>query len=165
MTRSGDAQPQVPGPPPRLSRGEGYVALQLGLLAASVLAGLRWSRPVSPATRRLGWGAVLTGLGLAAWSGRSLGRSLSPLPVPRPGAELVERGPYRLMRHPIYTALVLGTGGWSLAHGSRPGLGLTALLALLLDRKARLEERWLRRHFAGYAAYARRVRRFLPGVY
>lgn len=165
MTRTGDSQrPASPRPAP-LSRGEGYVALQLGLLAASAVAARRWSRPVSPATRRLGLGMVGAALGLAAWSGRSLGRSLSPLPVPRPGAQLVEQGAYRVVRHPIYAALVLGAGGWSLAHGSRPGLGLTALLALLLDRKARLEERWLRLHAPRYAAYARRVRRFLPGVY
>jgi protein-S-isoprenylcysteine O-methyltransferase Ste14 len=69
------------------------------------------------------------------------------------------------VRHPIYTGIVLGALGWALAWLSVAGAAYAALLAVFFDRKARREERWLRSRFPDYAAYAHRVRRFIPGIY
>ncbi len=95
----------------------------------------------------------------------ALGRNLTPFPRPSSQTRLVRHGVYRRIRHPLYTAVVSAALGWALVRTSWPA-GLAALLlALWLDAKARREERWLRERFPDYAAYAARVRRFVPGIY
>jgi protein-S-isoprenylcysteine O-methyltransferase Ste14 len=85
-----------------------------------------------------------------------MGSSLSAFPLPPPDAELVERGPYRFLRHPIYVGGVLFFGGLSLVF-SVYALALTAVLAGFWVAKARLEERYLSERFPDYAAYRRRT--------
>jgi protein-S-isoprenylcysteine O-methyltransferase Ste14 len=116
-----------------------------------------------------GWLAVaglvlgLAGVVFLVASFLSLGRALTPFPRPRGG--VVERGVYQAVRHPIYGAILLIALGWSLAE-SPLGLVATALLAVLFDLKARLEEQWLEERGGAYADYRRRTPwRFVPGLY
>jgi len=95
----------------------------------------------------------------------ALGRNLTPFPKPLAKAQLVQRGIYRWLRHPLYTAVMCGAAGWSLLRQSWPALVVSLGLVVFLDAKARREERWLRQQFPEYADYARRVRRFVPWVY
>lgn len=96
---------------------------------------------------------------------RALGRSFTPLPCPSESAELVERGPYRYVRHPIYGAVLLVAAGFSLLT-SVPALTGTCALAVCWAFKARVEERFLAARYATYAAYLERTpRRFLPYVW
>ena len=95
----------------------------------------------------------------------ALGRKLTPFPKPVAGSELVQRGIYGLIRHPLYLAVMCAAVGWSLLWRSWPALVVSAALALFLDAKARREEAWLRQWFPEYDRYARRVRRFIPWVY
>ncbi len=121
-----------------------------------------------------GFGHPLQWLGLALAVGGmllvvaglvALGPALTPFPHPLEGTQLVRRGVYRLLRHPVYTGLLVGALGWALAWLSLPGVAYSALLAAFFDQKARREERWLRSQFPEYAAYERQVRRFIPGIY
>lgn len=143
------------------ARGEGWVVAQLVTMAAILVAGaLGGTRP--PALRVAGGVLALVGVVLFVASARALGRSLTPLPRPRKHGQLVERGPYRLARHPIYGALLLVFAGFGLAT-SLWALLLAGVLLALFVSKSRLEERWLEERFAGYADYRRRTpRRFLP---
>lgn len=109
-----------------------------------------------PGITRAGYVVAALGLALGVWAGWTMGQSLSPFPKPRPGGELVETGPFRLLRHPIYTGGVLFFTGLSLVF-SVYGLVLTAVLAVFWIAKARLEERHLRERFPDYAAYRRRT--------
>ncbi|MDE2131819.1 MAG: isoprenylcysteine carboxylmethyltransferase family protein [Betaproteobacteria bacterium] len=86
-------------------------------------------------------------------------------PEPRSGARLVTSGPYRRVRHPMYVALLLGTAAIVTA-GSGGGLlwGLWALLGLVLNFKAALEERLLEECFPEYRDYRQHTGRFLPGL-
>ena len=85
-----------------------------------------------------------------------MGSSLSPFPRPPRDAELVDRGPYRFLRHPIYVGGVLFFAGLSLVF-SIYGLILTAVLAAFWVAKAQLEERHLTERFPGYVDYKRRT--------
>lgn len=105
---------------------------------------------------RLGWIVAAVGLALAVWAGVTMGHSLSPFPRPPRDAELVERGPYRLLRHPIYVGGALFFAGLSLVF-SVYGLVLTAVLSLFWVAKARLEERHLAARFPEYADYKGRT--------
>lgn len=86
------------------------------------------------------------------------------MPRPLPGVPLARGGPYRLVRHPMYTAVLLAALGASAA-GSPWAFVPTAALALVLDRKASREEQWLNEAHSDYAALCARVRwRFVPGL-
>src|SRR6266566_960876 len=149
-------------------RGEGWLVLQL-LLGAAIagcgFVGVYWPGSADSFLGILGLliavaGALLVVLGLL-----SLGRSFTPLPRPRARTRLRQTGIFRLVRHPIYGGAILIGLGWSLADAPL-GLVPTALLALLIDLKARREETWLTERFPEYALYrARTPRRFVPGLY
>jgi protein-S-isoprenylcysteine O-methyltransferase Ste14 len=96
------------------------------------------------------------GFVLAAWAVRTLGRSLTALPVPKDEGRLVQEGPYRFLRHPVYVGGALFFAGLSLVF-SVYGLVLTAVLALFWVAKARKEERHLLERFPEYAGYRRRT--------
>ncbi len=97
--------------------------------------------------------------------GITLGRNLTPFPKPVGSTQLVQRGIYGLIRHPLYTAVICGAIGWSLIWSSWPALAASLALAVFFDAKARHEELWLRQQFSDYARYERRVRRFIPWIY
>lgn len=83
-------------------------------------------------------------------------------PELKSGAQLIIGGPYALVRHPMYVAVLwLGLCAVVL-YASAAALLLWALLFLVLDRKAAVEETYLRTHFADYGTYADKVGRFLP---
>jgi protein-S-isoprenylcysteine O-methyltransferase Ste14 len=86
-------------------------------------------------------------------------------PEPKASARLVTGGPYRFMRNPMYSALLLFAAAVVLAYGDIWKIACWFALALVLLAKAMLEERGLRAQFPGYAEYAKRVHRFIPGVF
>lgn len=86
-------------------------------------------------------------------------------PEPKASARLVTSGPYRHVRNPMYSALLLFAAAEVLAYRDPWKIACWIALALVLLAKSMLEERGLRALFPEYAAYARRVRRFIPGVF
>jgi protein-S-isoprenylcysteine O-methyltransferase Ste14 len=150
------------------SRGEAYVVIQL-VLVALVAFGPR-TCPGLPAwhgsaTSVAGVALLAIGVLLATAGIGALGRNLTAAPRPKPGATLVERGPYRFVRHPMYAGAVLAAFGWALAVHGPLTLAYAAVLFAFFDAKARREERWLREEIPGYAAYERRVRKLIPFIY
>ena len=145
-----------------------WVLAQLALMAgitAALLLPPDWPEDVRSPLAILGIFLVLVGVGLVVWAYRSLGRAFSPFTHPPADAERVERGPYRLARHPMYGGGILFFAGLSLVFGIT-ALVLTAALALLWGGKSAAEERVLVRRFPEYDAYRRCTRRrFLPGIY
>ena len=113
----------------------------------------------------VGWGITALGGALGILAVLALGANRTPHPHPRETGELVRHGVYSWIRHPLYTSLLLVMGGWALAWGSAIAAVIWVLLLVLLDQKARREERYLRARFPGYDAYSKSVRRFVPGVY
>ena len=147
------------------SRGGWWVVGQTSLMVAVVLLGALqpgpWSSRISGA---LG-GAFMAMAGtLGIWGARALGRNTTAFPKPREGGALVQNGPYAIVRHPLYSSVILGSLGWGLMVASIPSLAATAVLTAFLNAKAAREERWLRATYPDYDAYARRVRRLVPYV-
>ena len=138
-------------------RGAGWVWAQFLLMAVVLVLGA--SPPIWPDWVRIGgFPLILGGLGFGIWAGRTLGSALTPYPLPSEEATLVDRGPYGLVRHPIYVAGLLIFLGYGLL-SSVPATAAVALLAVLWHFKAGVEERHLSERFPGYANYRRRVRR------
>jgi protein-S-isoprenylcysteine O-methyltransferase Ste14 len=146
--------------------GSVLVALQFGLMAlVVVLAGPAFLRGAAPAGAwAVGWCGVV--LGLWALSANRPG-NFNIRPLPKPGGQLVQAGPYRWIRHPMYTSILLAAlaGGLGADAGQRPAVaGACAALAAVLWFKSGLEERWMLGQHPAYADYRQRTRRFLPWV-
>jgi protein-S-isoprenylcysteine O-methyltransferase Ste14 len=150
-------------------RGEGWVAGQLLLTAAvflSAFLGRSWAGGYGVAAYTAGAALLTLGVLLLAWAGLHLGASLTPFPAPRPSSKLRTSGPYALVRHPMYGGAILIALGWSIVFATVAGVGLTVVLAVFFDLKARREEVWLRERLDGYETYrARTPRRIVPYIY
>ncbi len=146
-----------------MNRDRALVATQFVLLTVILVGGQRGRgrpRSVQAAGAALGVG----GVALLVWSGRTLGRNLTPLPTPVADGTLVQRGPYRFVRHPIYTALLLLAGGWTVARGGRVSVAGTLLLGALLRHKAGIEDAALAERHPDQSAYRARTGAFLPRI-
>jgi protein-S-isoprenylcysteine O-methyltransferase Ste14 len=149
-----------------IQRGGGWVAAQNALTVAVLVLGPILRGQWQNAAISIAGGVLLSVGGCLAIAGVcALGRNLTPFPKPREDSKLVQRGIYALVRHPLYSSLIFASAGWALHWRSWPALAVALALAILLDAKARREERWLRERYPEYDAYRRRVRRFLPWIY
>lgn len=116
---------------------------------------------------------VPAGLGIMAaatlfhvWARGHLGRNWSSEVAIRPGHELVRTGPYRFVRHPIYTAIIGLAIGTALVSGRVLSLAGALLFAIAYLGKLRLEERALQETFgAEWQEYRKRSWALLPGVF
>lgn len=113
----------------------------------------------------LGSGITAMGLVFSIWARRHLGINWSQAVTVKKGHELITSGPYSLVRHPIYTGLLLGFLGTAVARGEWRGLLSVALVFAVLWRKLRLEEKWMHSQFGeSYIAYSKQVTALVPFV-
>ena len=97
------------------------------------------------------------------WARVHLGRNWSGIVTVKEGHELITGGPYAIVRHPIYTGLLLAFIGSALARGEWRGVLAVAVVLAALWRKLGLEERWMREQFgSAYQAYSQRVAALVP---
>jgi protein-S-isoprenylcysteine O-methyltransferase Ste14 len=100
---------------------------------------------------------------LAVWARRHLGRNWSAEVRIAVDHQLVHTGPYRLLRHPIYTAMLGMFLGTAIASSQYHALIGLAMLVVAYLRKTRLEEQILRQTFgADYDAYCRDTWALVP---
>ena len=123
--------------------------------------------PPNPALGALGAGLCIAAVLFAIWARVTLGKNWSgAVAVVHEGHELVQTGPYRLVRHPIYTGLLFAMLGTALATGTRASyLGvLLALIAFLI--RIRIEEQLMTSQFPKqYPTYKERTRALIPFVW
>jgi protein-S-isoprenylcysteine O-methyltransferase Ste14 len=114
--------------------------------------------------RWLGVALSVLGIAFSLWSIVTLGRHYDLVLEMHQDHELVRRGPYALVRHPVYTGLGLHFAGACLATGNLVLIAGTLLVTYpAFFARARAEERLLRERFgAEYEAYARGVRMLVP---
>lgn len=113
----------------------------------------------------IGMAMTWAGVAWAIWARVALGRNWSAVVQVKEDHELIQRGPYAITRHPIYTGLLLAILGTALALGEWRGLLAFAVVAVSFWFKLRLEERWMREQFGtAYIAYMGRVKALIPGV-
>ena len=153
-------------------RGEYWVVGQGILIAAFfVLPPFRlagWSLPSEP-VKFLFWSLVaLLSLAAVFLMGKGfldLGQQLTPLPYPKDDGQLVQSGVYGLVRHPLYSGLILGGLAISLGLWSASHLALTLMLGLFLNAKASREEKWLTEKYPNYRDYQQQVKKLIPYLF
>lgn len=131
----------------------------------AALAWLIATGSVVPAT---GWPLVMFGAGgaLGAWAWLTIGsRHLRIQPTPHPEGRLVTWGPYRYIRHPMYTCTLLIAASWVATSASPSRLAALAILAVDLILKLRHEEALLIEQYPEYRDYRARTRRLIPFLY
>ena len=122
--------------------------------------------PPSAAWAYIGLVLTAAGLGVTIWARRVLGTNWSAMPTIKEDHELIHRGPYRLVRHPIYTGLLLAVFGSCLAAGRVWSLGVVGMATILLISKLKAEEALLARQFPdAYLKCRRRVKAIIPFLY
>jgi protein-S-isoprenylcysteine O-methyltransferase Ste14 len=122
--------------------------------------------PPAPELPALGLLLVAAGLLIAGWARWHLGGNWSGTVTVKAGHALIRTGPYRLVRHPIYSGILLALVGTALAIGAIYGFVATGLILLGLVVKLQAEEARMRDTFpAEYADYSRHTARLIPGVF
>jgi protein-S-isoprenylcysteine O-methyltransferase Ste14 len=108
-----------------------------------------WDRPLLPHALALpGLLVSATGFAFSIWARIALNRNWSGMAVLRSGHELVRKGPYRMVRHPIYTGLLLALAGTVIALGLPPRwIALWLLILAALWLKITGEEKLLAERF------------------
>ena len=139
-----------------------FVGVQAILLLAIILLPRNTDWIPSDFSRIIGNVLFVAGIAVGVWSFIYLGRGLTPSPLPNSGGKLVVKGPYALVRHPIYTGVMLLSIGIAIRSGSYLVIGATLGLVILFAVKARWEEKHLVARYAGYPAYMRVTGRFFP---
>jgi protein-S-isoprenylcysteine O-methyltransferase Ste14 len=138
-------------------------AIVLALLTANRVSALRIPGPHRPAGLVVMW----LGLAIRVWAVAALGRAFRTTVEVDPDQAIVSSGPYRWVRHPSYTGLLLIVAGLGLAAGNWLALaGCVALPLAALLRRIRVEETELTRVLGQpYRVYRTKTKRLIPGLW
>jgi protein-S-isoprenylcysteine O-methyltransferase Ste14 len=158
--------------PAKTSESKGSRAVHVFLANAALLLeiapirGLGRFLPASPLIMTAGLAVEGFGLFLTIWARRHLGRNWSGEITIKVDHQLIRSGPYKLMRHPIYTGLLTMYAGIAIVTGEWLAVIGFAMAAFAYWRKIRLEEANLKVAFGGdYDVYRRETWALVPGLF
>jgi protein-S-isoprenylcysteine O-methyltransferase Ste14 len=136
------------------------VSIQFAILIALFLTTSDW---------RINWGAIIflfLSVILMLWAIGTMSKSrLRVQPIPAPDAEMIIQGPYKYIRHPMYTSLLLGSVGLLVLDFT--WFRLVLLIALFADLlfKLHFEEQLLIEKFTKYKDYKQVSKKLIPFMY
>jgi len=121
--------------------------------------------PGGTLTGLVGIAITLAGLGFAIWARIHLGTNWSGQPVIRIDHTLVQSGPYRIVRNPIYTGILIASIGSTIVIGEFWALAVTIIILVVFIAKIRNEEEFLLEEFGeSFIAYKQKVKALIPFI-
>src|SRR5262252_3556383 len=150
----------------RIARGNRILLLMFLATAALDAGRFRWSAlPI--VVRAIGTAAVVAAIAVILWCGAANHFLSDKTRIQSErGHTVVQHGPYRFVRHPLYASRIVLLTGVALTLGSWIALVPAALNALLLVLRTSLEDRMLTTELPGYREYAKHVpERLVPGLW
>ncbi len=157
----------------RQSMGSRLVLLVVIFAAAELIARVRMpvgafhlTIPRTPLAGWIGTAICVAGTAFTLWARRTLGANWSGWITFKENHELIQRGPYRIVRHPIYTGILIMAIGTVIAFAApQPVVGVVLIFIALLV-KSRQEEAMMTKHFPDqYPEYRKRVKGIIPFVF
>jgi protein-S-isoprenylcysteine O-methyltransferase Ste14 len=155
----------------REPRGERLIQLVFMVAAYFLMFNDQFSRgwlatrfaPASPSIGKFGVTVTVVGIALAIWARWHLGENWSATVTLKEGHELISSGPYRYIRHPIYSGMLVAFVGTALALGEYRALISICIVLVAFYTKAKKEERFLQQEFGEkFREHSRRTGMFLP---
>jgi protein-S-isoprenylcysteine O-methyltransferase Ste14 len=155
----------------REPRGERLIQLVFMVAAYFLMFNDQFSRgwlatrfaPVSPRIGKFGVTVTVVGIAFAIWARWHLGENWSATVTLKEGHELISSGPYRYIRHPIYSGMLVAFVGTALALGEYRALISVGIVLVAFYTKAKKEERFLTQEFGEkFREHSRRTGMFLP---
>ena len=140
----------------------GLVGAQAALIIAILLVPIGDAWPLPPVVAAVSTALTWSGIVLLIWAIAVFGRGVTPSPLPSHRARLQTRGPYRWIRHPMYTGVIMLMTGSMLDRRSWLAAALWVVLVGFLVGKARWEEQRLVETYPGYERYRKTVSAFVP---
>ena len=127
--------------------------------------GLSYNENTGIAAQSIGAILCCAGIALAIWARRNLGTNWSGAPSVKEGHELVTFGPYRFVRHPIYTGIIAAFLGSALV-GGPTWLILFLIMGGMFIWRIRIEEGFMMQLFPGqYPEYKKRTKALIPFIW
>ncbi len=163
------SQPDSSSSPDVEGLGVGWVVAQGVLFVFFVLAMIAGER-LEPFTgliyiQSAGLLIALFGSAVSLWSVLLHGGNLSPFPKPVEGAVLIESGPYRFVRHPMYSGIIAFVFGAAVAYATVAAVLAAPAFLVFFVAKSGHEETLLAKAVPGYKSYRSAVRwRLIPWV-
>jgi protein-S-isoprenylcysteine O-methyltransferase Ste14 len=136
------------------------VSLQFILIGCLLFTTARW------ALSFIAISFIIVGITLVIWAIVTMQKSkLRISPVPAADAILVDTGPYKYLRHPMYTAILMTATAILFIDFTWPRFAMALALTIVLIIKLFWEEAMLTRKFPSYTAYCKHTKRIIPFIF
>lgn len=146
------------------TRGVGWLLVGVQFALFVLLVFLPWD-PHGAWWVGLGAAVIVAGVVLGTAAFIRLGDALTPTPVPKADIELRTHGAYRWVRHPVYSAILLGVAGANIAAGTPATALALVVLVVFFWLKSRWEDSLLRARFgASWEDWAAHTGALAPGI-
>jgi protein-S-isoprenylcysteine O-methyltransferase Ste14 len=109
---------------------------------------------------------LITGFALRQYSIKILGKYFTPVVQKLKNQKIIQQGPYKYIRHPSYTGLLLELTGTALALSNIISLMITMVLFLpTIFYRIKIEESFLEKHFSEYKNYKKKTKKLIPFIF
>ncbi len=141
-----------------------FVSIQLLLFIVYFIPAFSLDFKIFEPFKYIGLVIAIMGLIIVLVALLQLNKNLTPFPTPLSDGTLIKTGLYKLVRHPIYSGIILAAIGFGLFQESFWKIGIGLSLWILFYFKSKYEETLLLKRYPDYKSYSKTAKRFFPFI-